>query len=122
MIDSYEFGKICVNGKVYKEDIIIFSAKGGSASGRPDYVKSNWWRKDGHHLCIEDIEDVISAKPDVLIIGTGTYGRMYVPADVKEYIEQQGIEVIVEHTEQAVALFNRRSKAEKAVAALHLTC
>lgn len=122
MIDSYEFGRICVNGEVYKEDIIIFSVKGGSASGRPDYVKSNWRRKQGHHLCIEDIEDVISAKPDVLIIGTGTYGRVQVSADLKEYIEQQEIEVIVRRTEQAVALFNNRSKAEKAVAALHLTC
>ncbi len=112
MIDSYKFGRISVNGKVYKKDIIIF----------PNYVKPNWWRKEGHHLSIEDMEDIIKQKPCLLIIGTGTYGRMYVPRDVKEYIEGQGIELIVEHTEQAVALFNRRSEAEKTVAALHLTC
>ena len=68
MIDSYDFGRIVVDGKAYTSDVIIF----------PDKVKDNWWRKEGHALYIEDIESVVKEKPEVLIVGTGNYGLLEV--------------------------------------------
>lgn len=68
MIDFYEFGRIKINGKLYFKDLIIF----------PDGIKENWWRKEGHKLGAEDIEEVIAEKPEVLIVGTGYYGYMEV--------------------------------------------
>lgn len=112
MIDSYEFGKICVDGKVYTQDIIIY----------PDHVESNWWRKSGHSLSREDITGIIANKPDLLIIGTGAYGVMRVPEDVRRWIEAQGIAVRIEPTGKAVKLFNELSKEKRVVSALHLTC
>ncbi|RZN33431.1 MAG: hypothetical protein EFT35_10625 [Methanophagales archaeon ANME-1-THS] len=112
MIDSYDFGRIVVDGKVYTRDVLIF----------PDRVKANWWRKEGHALYIEDIESVVSEKPEVLIVGTGKYGVLTVSAQTRAYIESQGIELIAEPTDKACELYNHLSRTKKAVAALHLTC
>ena len=112
MIDSYDFGRIVVDGKAYTSDVIIF----------PDRVKDNWWRKEGHALHIEDIESVIGEKPEVLIVGTGNYGLLEVLPETKKYIESKGIELIVEPTDKACEMYNEVSKDKKAVAALHLTC
>ena len=112
MIDSYDFGRIVVDGKAYTSDVIIFL----------DRVKDNWWRKEGHALHIEDIESVIGEKPEVLIVGTGKYGILNVLPETKEDIESKGIELIVEPTDRACEVYNKISKNKKAVAALHLTC
>ena len=112
MIDAYDFGRIVVDGKAYTGDVIIF----------PDGVKANWWRKEGHALHREDIESVLKAKPEVLIVGTGKYGILKVSSHTREYIESQGITLIIEPTDKACELYNTISRAKKAVAALHLTC
>jgi len=112
MIDAYDFGRIVVDGKAYTSDVIIF----------PDRVKANWWRKEGHALHIEDIESVINEKPDVLIVGTGKYGILNVSSQTREYIESNGITMIIEPTDKACELYNKIARDKKAVAALHLTC
>ena len=111
-IDSYDFGRIVVDGKEYTSDVIIF----------PDKVKDNWWRKEGHALHIEDIESVVKENLEVLIVGTGKYGLLEVLQETKEYIESKGIELIVEATDSACEMYKEISKNKKAVAALHLTC
>ena len=63
MIDSYGFGEIVVDGQRYTSDVIIY----------PDRVDSSWWRKEGHRLSIEDLEDIVKAKPETLIVGTPTH-------------------------------------------------
>jgi len=112
MINSYDFGRIVVDGKAYTNDVIIF----------PDKVKDNGWRKEGHALHIEDIESVIGEKPEVLIVGTGNYGLLGVLPETKKYIESKGIELIVEPTDKTCEIYNKISEDKKAVAALHLTC
>lgn len=112
MIESYSFGEIKINGKTYNNDVKIF----------PDRVKSNWWRKEGHRLHLEDIEDIIEESPDVLIVGTGASNRMTVPQETKESIESKGIKLIIKDTREACETYNEISEKEDTVAALHLTC
>ena len=112
MIDSYKFGEIVIDGQPYTNDVIIY----------PDRVDGSWWRKSGHNLITEDIRDVLDFNPDTMIVGTGASGMMKVPKDTKEAVKEQGIELIVERTDQAVEEYNRRKDQEKVVAALHLTC
>ncbi len=113
MIDSYSFGSIVVEGKRYTHDIIVFPGK----------VKEEWWRKEGHSLSLEDLEEVIEFSPEILVVGTGYFGVMKVPEEVKEALERKGISVIVEKTKQAVETFNRLLKeGKKVVGAFHLTC
>jgi len=112
MIDSYSFGSITVNGRRYTSDLIIY----------PDRVESSWWRKEGHNLCMEDLQDVLHYRPEVLVIGKGKPGLMAVREDLIEQLAQRGIEVHTAPTARAVKLYNRLSPDKKVVAALHLTC
>lgn len=112
-IDSYNFGVMKVDGVEYTTDLLVF----------PDKVKSNWWRKEGHSLAIEDLDDVLNFKPEVLVVGKGASSLMEIPPSTQKTIQEQGIELIANTTSQAWQLFNEQmEKGKKAVGAFHLTC
>ena len=112
MIDSYKFGKMVVEGRVYSSDLIIY----------PDRIDSSWWRKSGHRLCLEDIKEILEEKPEILVVGTGAYGLMRVDKEVKDYAQAEGIELIVDKTKNAVQKFNELASQKKTIGAFHLTC
>lgn len=113
MIDDYKFGNIRIDGKSYTSDVKIIDGQ----------VKPNWWRKEGHKLFAEDIKDILKAKPEVLVVGTGAYGAMKVVAQTKESLKEKGIQLIEAKSEQACNTYNQLLKAGKRVAfACHLTC
>ncbi len=111
-IDDYRFGKIVIDGQTYSSDVIIY----------PDKVDPSWWRKEGHNLQEADIMKIVSAKPDILVIGTGNSGVMRVPEKTKKFIESNGIKVYIEKTVKAVEIFNRQPADKKTAGAFHLTC
>jgi len=112
-VRSYGFGEIVIGDRRYTSDVII----------RPDGVLDGWWRKEGHKLHFEDLEKALEVKPEVLVIGTGYAGLMRVPREVREKLEAEGIEVIVESTRKAWRTYNRLvEEGRKVVAAFHLTC
>ena len=111
-IDSYHFGEIVIDGKRYSSDVVIF----------PDRVRGNWWRKTGHELCLEDIAEVITKKPEVLVVGTGDSGLMKVLPEVEQRLEAQGSKLIAETTAKACNTYNQLSRFQRVVAALHITC
>ena len=113
MINSYSFGSIIIDGRKYRSDVIIF----------PERVNSKWWRKSGHLLLVEDIQEIIKFKPKVLIIGTGSRGLMKVDEETKNRLESLGIGCIIKKTSEAVEEYNKISKEEElVVGAFHLTC
>ncbi len=111
-IDSYQFGLTVVNGRKYTSDVIIF----------PDRVRNDWWRKKGHELCLEDIAEVITENPEVLIVGTGAYGLVIVLSEVEQALEAKGIKLITEATDKACTIYNQLCSSQRVVAAFHLTC
>ncbi len=112
-ISDYKFGTIAIEDETYTSDVII----------SPEQVIDHWWRKQGHNLDISDLDDILKAKPDMLIIGTGYYGRMQVADETRQYLEQRGIKVHQAKTGDAVTEFNALQKeCARIVAALHLTC
>ncbi len=112
MIESYEFGRIVIKGKDYHNDVIVY----------PDRVDSKWWRKQGHFLDVEDIKEVIEAKPDIIIIGTGHPGMMQVSEKTLDEIKTRKITIKIMPTEQACREYNRSASGQKVIACLHLTC
>lgn len=113
IIEKYTFGNVQINGKSFSQDVIIF----------PEEVIPSWWRKEGHNLHMEDLEEVIKRKPEQLIIGTGYNGVMRVSKDVISQLEKLSIKTTVMKSGDAVKEYNKLVKEEKEVAAgLHLTC
>jgi hypothetical protein len=112
MIDSYSFGKIKVDGRTYRSDVIIY----------PEKINSFWWRREGHNLNVDDLKEVIDYKPDMLIIGQGNLGVMKVRPEVRSKLLEKGIMLFIARTNQAVQKYNEMAAGKKVVAALHLTC
>ena len=111
MIESFSFGQITIDGKTYYSDVVIY----------PDHIQGEWWRSEGHKLIKEDVEKIVTLKPDILLVGTG-YGGLTVPEETADYIKSMGIELIVEETEKICARYNELSLPQKVIAVLHLTC
>lgn len=112
-INHYSFGKMVVGKEEYQADLIIF----------PDSVYKSWWRKEGHSLCLEDLTEVLKRDIEVLVVGTGAYGKMKVPETLISELKSKGIDVLVSETEKAINQFNSLLEQNKKVAgAFHLTC
>jgi hypothetical protein len=111
-IDSYRFGHLVVDGRAYSKDLIIL----------PDRIIANWWRKEGHALLPADLEEVLAARPNLLVVGQGTPGRMIVTAEARQSLELAGIDLVAQPTERACKTYNALCQKKAVAAALHLTC
>jgi hypothetical protein len=112
-IKKYSFGSITVDGQTFESDLIIY----------PHKIESGWWRKEGHRLQVEDLSDVLSDPPEILVIGKGASGRMSVDPKVFEALSKSNVQIVAEPTSKACDRFNELQKqGRRVVAALHLTC
>ena len=112
MIESYDFGRIIINGTKFARDVVIFQ----------DRINGNWWRKEGHTLSVDDVNEIVEAKPEALVVGTGYSGLMKIHPQTEQYLRSSGIELIAAKTEKACKTYNELFKSRRVVAAFHLTC
>ena len=114
MIDSYSFGCMIINSKPYLKDLILL----------PDgTILHPWWRKAGHTLSLPDIQEIIAAAPDILVIGTGSPGMMQPEQTLSSELESRGIETKVMPTKEAAQEYNSLFEQGRNLAAcFHLTC
>lgn len=112
MIDTYTFGNIMIDGKTYTSDVIIY----------PNRLSSSWWRKVGHELSVDDLEDVLDQKPDVIVVGMGDPGLMQVLPETEKLIKSRGIKLVVQPTKEACKTYNQQFPSQRVIAMLHLTC
>lgn len=114
MIKQCSFGTMVIGDKTYKSDLVIYP------DGR---VSDNWWRKSGHRLTVEDIQDLLAAGPEVIVAGTGIFCRMRLNAEIQNVLTAQGIELIAGRTKSAAEQFNRLKQTHMRVGGcFHLTC
>jgi hypothetical protein len=108
---GYSFGCVTIDGREETRDVIVL----------PERVVRGWWRKDGHGLVLEDLDEVLDELPERLLVGTGAYGRMRPDPDTLATLRARGIEVEVLPTAEAVERYAQLDP-RKTAAALHLTC
>lgn len=114
MIEQYTEGRhMTIGGRRYGQDLKIVDGR----------VRSDWWRREGHRLDLDDIRDVLDARPRILVVGTGYAGNLRVSGRVRSGLGKRRIEVIAERTSRAVETFNRlHAEGRKVAGAFHLTC
>ena len=111
-VEAYQFGSVTIAGETYTRDLIIC----------PDGIRTDWWRREGHSLCPEDLDSVIDTDPEVLIIGCGRDDRLKVPEEKRRWITSLGIELIELPTREACDRYNELAGRSRVIAGLHLTC
>lgn len=112
-IESYRFGSIRIDGQTYTNDIKIVN----------NSVKPDWKRKNGHIVLAGDIEDILEAGPEIMVIGKGSPGQMAPDRKLAEELERKGIRMISKPTAEAAEEFNALQKENRKIAAgFHLTC
>jgi hypothetical protein len=113
MIENYGFGSMTVMGQSHRNDLKIIHNE----------IVGNWWRREGHAVYVEDIDDILYSKVEVLVVGTGAYGSMKVTEEAARAIKGRGIELVAVPTKEAVTIFNTlHGQGKKVAGAFHLTC
>jgi hypothetical protein len=113
MIEEYNFGRMMISGQEYRRDLKIIQGE----------VRKEWWREEDHRLDTGDIADVLSANPDVLVVGTGYSGNMRVEESFRSALQDRNIRLVAQKTAEAVKTFNDLlSQGENVAGAFHLTC
>src|SRR5262249_31778963 len=108
---DYSFGSVSVDGDRHTRDLIVL----------PDRVVPDWWRRHGHSLAMEDLDEVVDELPERLILGCGAHGRLEPPRAVLDGRRARGVEVEAMPTAEAVRRYGELDPKRTAVA-LHLTC
>jgi hypothetical protein len=113
-VESYDFGRIAIDGKGYTSDIIV------SSEG---IIKSNWWRNESHTISKGDVEEILNFNPEIVVFGLGYHGRVRVEREVESLLRQNGIWIEKLRSKEAVKRFNDLLEQKKRVVlAIHLTC
>ena len=113
MIEDYGFGSMTILGEKHRNDLKIIDKE----------VVGNWWRKEGHAIYAEDIDDILYSPAEILVVGTGAYGGMKLTEEATRAIKGRGIQLVAVPTKEAVTIFNTLHGQGKRVAgAFHLTC
>lgn len=113
MIEASSFGSIQVCGKTYTTDILVYP------DGR---IADNWWRQHGHRLSLADLESLLAAQPEVIVIGTGVYGRLVPEPGLASALNARGIDLIMDPTAAAAHRYNALQASHRTAAGFHLTC
>ncbi len=113
MISTSSFGSIQVSGEKYTTDILIYP------DGR---VADNWWRQHGHRLTLADLAPLLAAQPEIIVIGTGVYGRLVPEPGLTSALKARGIDLVADRTDRAAARFNALQASHRTAAGFHLTC
>jgi len=98
MIEEYKLGLITIDGRDYNYDVGVLW----------DGQAFEWERDEDNKIKLEDLTDILEFKPEGIEIGNGEAGQSQVEEEVKETIEEQGIKLIIDKTEQATKTFNIR--------------
>ncbi|MEO0079680.1 MAG: MTH938/NDUFAF3 family protein [candidate division WOR-3 bacterium] len=107
------FGWIETETGRYEHDIIIFPDD--RLANRYDHLQGS-----NHRLSPEEAVMVLQSTSADLVVGTGQYGVVEIPAETRRKLAELGVRLHAAPTPQAVAIYNRLKPPKCAV--IHVTC
>jgi hypothetical protein len=110
-LEHFSFGRVTVDGEEHTRDLIVL----------PSRIVSDWWRRDGHSLAMEDLDDVLDELPERLVLGVGAHSQLRPDPAVIAALERRGVRVECLPTDAAVRRYGDLDE-RTAAAALHVTC
>lgn len=120
-IKTPEFGKIIVDGKEYTSDIVILP---GKIIKRKKQISKE---KHGtsHKFSQEELETYLGKVDplgiDLLVVGTGQYGRLSLLPGAREVLEKKGIKLVELKTPEATQYYQKENR-NSTIGIFHITC
>lgn len=115
-VDSFEFGRITIDGVSYDYDLVIERGVVRKRKKGPSKLR----KAEFGHTPLTAAEK-IPWRARRLWIGTGAHGALPVASDLREEARRRGVELLEKATPELVRLINRGLPAETNVI-LHVTC
>jgi len=116
-IDELIFGSIVVEGKKYRQDILLF------ADGTVKKRKGGFLMFGSHKIKKRELEELSQGQPETIIVGTGTNGAAHIAPEVESWAKGKNLSLLVQPSYDAVTRLNELVEQKKKVAALmHITC
>ncbi|MCJ7804844.1 MTH938/NDUFAF3 family protein [Patescibacteria group bacterium] len=117
-IEKVYWGKVKVNGQVYHQVLII----GDEVLEREKNKLENLFGTT-HQIGEWEQKEILSGKPEVILIASGWNGLLKVDGEFKKKVENLGIELKVVLTPKLISEYNQLIKQDKKVNCLiHTTC
>ena len=116
-VNSFNFGSIVIDGKQYAHDVVVLP------DGTVKEREASKAMFGSHNISKNEIEELAKAKPETLIVGTGTSAMAAVSEDAKVYARKAKLNLAVLSSSEAIKKLNQLVDEGKDVAALiHITC
>lgn len=115
VIEKYKFGEIVIDGEKYKKDVEL----------RWTGQVLTWKREEEHTFQYNDLRRTFGQQPDLIIFGTGHYGKANIDGGLRKAIRGKGIHMIEAMTEAATTRFNEIREEEpdtRVVGLFHISC
>lgn len=107
------FGKIVFNNKEWNEDIAV---------GTDNKAKERGYRPENHLIERKEMKRHINDSTELMIVGTGQYGKLSVAKDAKELLEEKEIDLVTAKSPKAIQLYNDQEDKSVVSAVIHSTC
>ncbi|EKD49711.1 MAG: hypothetical protein ACD_63C00067G0006 [uncultured bacterium] len=115
-IDSTKFGSVTIDGKIYKQVLVIGDFVEERNEARLDELFGTT-----HRIGDWEVEKLLGNKPEIVVVGTGQNGVLEVTDDVRKKLSE--VELIELETPKAIEKYNKLFEGGRKVNALiHTTC
>jgi hypothetical protein len=117
-IENFKFGSIVIGGKTYRRDVLMLPD--GTVKLRRGSIR---FGIGSHVIKKGEINELVKANPEVVVVGTGTNAWAQLASDAELCVKEAKIKLIALPSKKAAEKFNQLTDEGKKVAALiHITC
>jgi hypothetical protein len=113
-VDRFSFGSIQIDGKVYRNDVVIDGEEVRKRKKKP----SKQFRDEFGHTPLSAKEE-IPWKCSQLVIGRGAHANLLVMQEVRRQAKRKNIKLLVLPTLEAIEVLNQNPQGTNAI--LHVT-
>lgn len=117
-LESTKFGRVTINGKAYPDVLLV-----GDKIILRNLERLHRKYGTAHIVPPEELDQLLEAGPEVLVIGAGQQGLLQVDSCLKEMAKEAGVSLIIKRTPLALREYQRLvAEGKKVNALIHVTC
>jgi hypothetical protein len=116
-IERTQFGQIVIDGRDFPYDVVV--QRSGAVVKRTKRLSKAIYGTS-HILSEDEARAIHEPGVEVVILGTGQYGRLTLSPEAERFFANQGCAVEARPTPEAIILFNQEHRPR--VGLFHVTC